>query len=189
VGSRLLGLPPNGSVPHAAGWRWINTPGHTDGHVSLYRSRDRLLIAGDAIITVKQESVLAVATQRPEVHGPPAYFTTDWDRARESARTLAALEPEILATSHGVPLRGESMRRELHDLVEHFDEVARPRHGRYVREPAIVNARGDLLLPADPLPGLVAMWAGAAIAGLAIAMFAQRARRGRGRRGFAPARG
>jgi glyoxylase-like metal-dependent hydrolase (beta-lactamase superfamily II) len=176
VGPRLLALPPNGILPHADGWHCIHTPGHTDGHVSLYRTRDRLLVAGDAIVTVKQESALAVAMQRPEVHGPPAYFTSDWDRSRDSARTLAALEPEILATGHGIALRGESMRAALHTLADQFDGRARPRRGRYVRQPAIVNEKGDMVLPPDPLPGVMATWAAAIIASLLVLTVARQRR-------------
>ena len=40
------------------GWRWVHTPGHTAGHVSLFRDADRTLIAGDAFVTTKQESAL-----------------------------------------------------------------------------------------------------------------------------------
>ena len=88
VGSRLQLLPADGTVPALPDWRWIHTPGHTAGHVALFREADRTRIAGDAFCTTKQESFFAVATQRPELHGPPAYFTTDWDAARESVRTL-----------------------------------------------------------------------------------------------------
>ena len=59
------------------------------------------LIAGDALATTKQEYFLAIATQRPELHGPPAYYTTDWDAARESVRRLAALRPMISPRSGG----------------------------------------------------------------------------------------
>ena len=79
-GARVKPLPDDGSVPHMPGWRWIHTPGHTAGHISLFRDDDRCLIAGDAFVTVKQESLYAVATQEREVHGPPAYFTPDWGR-------------------------------------------------------------------------------------------------------------
>jgi len=72
-------------------WRVIDTPGHTQGHVSLYRERDRLLIVGDAFVTTKQESFIAVLTQKIEFHGPPAYFTPDWIAARTSVEKLAAL--------------------------------------------------------------------------------------------------
>jgi glyoxylase-like metal-dependent hydrolase (beta-lactamase superfamily II) len=75
-----------------------------------------------------------VITQRPELHGPPAYFTTDWDSARESARRLANLAPELLVTGHGRALAGDEMRTGLDKLARDFDLVARPRHGKYVDE-------------------------------------------------------
>ena len=70
------------------GWRVIETPGHSPGHVSLFRESDGVLIAGDAFVTTKQESLLAVMTQRQELRGPPMYFTCDWDAARESVQKL-----------------------------------------------------------------------------------------------------
>ena len=60
------------------GWRWIFTPGHSPGHISLFRDSDRTLIVGDAFVTTKQESLMSVMTQRMEMHGPPMYFTPDW---------------------------------------------------------------------------------------------------------------
>jgi glyoxylase-like metal-dependent hydrolase (beta-lactamase superfamily II) len=152
VGPSLMVLPQDRSVPGAPGWQWLHTPGHTAGHISLFREEGRVLVAGDAVTTVKQESVVAVATQRPEVHGPPAYFTMDWDAARESVRHLATLEPEVLATGHGVPLTGARMRHELHRLAAHFDEWARPRFGRYARTPAVMQHDGTYVMPPDPFP-------------------------------------
>lgn len=176
--SRALTLPADGSVPAMPGWRWLHTPGHTAGHVSLWRERDRALIAGDAFVTTKQESALAVLTQRPVVHGPPAYYTPDWDEARESVRMLAALEPELAATGHGPPMRGERMRRELRELAADFDRVARPRHGRYVARPARMDDQGIVDLP-PPVPDpFVRVLAGAA--GLAMAAMAWTAMRRRG---------
>jgi glyoxylase-like metal-dependent hydrolase (beta-lactamase superfamily II) len=137
LGSRVRALTA-GEVPGLPGWRWIHTPGHTAGHVSLFRDRDRTLIAGDALTTTKQESMLAVVTQRLELHGPPAYYTQDWTATRESVRRLAALEPELLVTGHGEPFGGNPMRRELHELAAHFDE------------------RGIVSLPPDPLPKVAA---------------------------------
>src|SRR3954469_25866514 len=64
LGARVHELPSDGSVPDAPDWRWIHTPGHTPGHVALYRDSDRTLISADALITTKQESMLAVMTQR-----------------------------------------------------------------------------------------------------------------------------
>lgn len=128
-------LPADGTVPGMEGWRWIHTPGHTPGHVSLFRETDRALIAGDAFVTTRQESILAALTQRPEMHGPPAYFTPDWRSAWESVELLADLDPEIAATGHGRPMRGYTMREALTALARDFDRQAVPRRGRYVRRP------------------------------------------------------
>jgi glyoxylase-like metal-dependent hydrolase (beta-lactamase superfamily II) len=131
----IAALPADGSVPDLADWRWIHTPGHTAGHVSFFRDADRALIVGDAFCTTRQESFLAVATQKPELHGPPAYFTTDWEAARDSVRRLAALDPEFIAPGHGQPMHGDTTRRALTELAARFDELARPEHGRYVDHP------------------------------------------------------
>lgn len=132
LGNRVQPLPTDGSVPGMPEWRWIHVPGHTAGQVALFRERDRLLIAGDAFVTTKQESLYAVARQEQEVHGPPAYFTPDWPAARRSVETLAALRPEIAATGHGTPMRGTPLTEGLEALVANFDEIAVPDHGRYV---------------------------------------------------------
>jgi glyoxylase-like metal-dependent hydrolase (beta-lactamase superfamily II) len=125
--SRWLALlPERGEVPFMPGWRAIATPGHTPGHVSLWREADRTLIAGDAFITTRQESAYAVLVQKPELHGPPQYFTADWDAARESVRRLAELEPELVLTGHGPAMRGPAMREALKQLSRDFDEIARP---------------------------------------------------------------
>jgi glyoxylase-like metal-dependent hydrolase (beta-lactamase superfamily II) len=136
LGNRAQLLPEDGSIPGFPEWRWIHTPGHTVGHISLFRETDRTLIAGDAFVTTKQESLLAVATQRPELHGPPAYYTTDWDAARDSVERLAALRPAAVATGHGQPLAGSGVADALAALALNFDTVARPKHGRYVDKPA-----------------------------------------------------
>jgi glyoxylase-like metal-dependent hydrolase (beta-lactamase superfamily II) len=136
IGPRLHVLPDDGSVPSLPGWRSIHTPGHTAGHVSLYRDVDRVLLAGDAFCTTKQESLLKVALQQPELHGPPAYFTTDWNAARESVRRLAALHPAVVAPGHGRSMSGPQMTDALQYLADRFDAVARPAHGHYVEHPA-----------------------------------------------------
>ena len=135
LGTRVRELPEDGSIPFLPGWQWIHTPGHSAGHVSLFRAADRALIVGDAFCTTKQESFLAVATQRPELHGPPAYFTTDWEAARDSVRRLAALQPAFIAPGHGQPMAGDATTLALGELGRRFDEVARPEHGRYVEHP------------------------------------------------------
>jgi glyoxylase-like metal-dependent hydrolase (beta-lactamase superfamily II) len=158
LGDRVRALPEDGTVPGMPGWRWIHTPGHTPGHVSLFREEDRTLIVGDAFVTTKQESAAAVLTQRPELHGPPAYYTQDWEASRRSVERLAALEPRQVATGHGPPLQGTEMLANLHELARNFDRLAVPARGRYVRQPAIADERGVVTVPPpvpDSLPKIV----------------------------------
>jgi glyoxylase-like metal-dependent hydrolase (beta-lactamase superfamily II) len=175
LGGRVHTLPSDGSLPDAPEWRVVHTPGHTAGHVSLFRERDRTLVSADALITTKQESMLAVMTQRCELHGPPAYYTQDWDSARESVRKLAALAPALLVPGHGQPWGGAEMREKLFVLAERFDHLERPRIGRYARQPAVVNESGIVMLPRDPLPAYLA-GAGAMAAAAAIVWAASRTR-------------
>jgi len=69
LGNRVQTLPADGAVPALSGWRWVHTPGHTAGHISLFRDSDQTLVVGDAFCTTKQESALAIATQKAELHG------------------------------------------------------------------------------------------------------------------------
>jgi len=134
---RIHMLPGDGSVPGMPGWRWVHTPGHSVGHVSLFRESDRALIAGDAFVTTRQESLTASLINRPEVHGPPAYYTPDWGSSWESVELLSALEPRLAATGHGPPMKGLEMRMALRELARNFDRLAIPRRGRYVERPQV----------------------------------------------------
>lgn len=159
-------LPEDGSVPGMPGWRWVHTPGHAPGHVALFRESDRMLIAGDAFTTQKQESLLGVLTQYKAIHGPPTYFTIDWDAARESVRHLANLRPEMAATGHGLPMANPQLAEGLDHLAREFDRIARPISGRYVREPAITDENGVVRLP-PPVPDV--FWRVAGVAAVAAA--------------------
>lgn len=118
--ARLHALPADGSVPFMPGWRWLHTAGHSAGHISLWRESDRTLLAGDALLTTSQKSAYAVTCTDLELCGPPRALTEDWDRAAESLQTLAALQPELVLSSHGQALRGEAMRRGLDRLASTF---------------------------------------------------------------------
>jgi glyoxylase-like metal-dependent hydrolase (beta-lactamase superfamily II) len=146
----LQPLSDDDNVPYMPGWRWIHTPGHAPGHIALWRERDQSLIAGDAFITTRQESAYAVLTQKPEVHGPPMYFTPNWDAARESVVKLAALQPQLVITGHGPAMHGPAMRAALSTLAHNFNQIAVPEHGRYVDAPAHADATGVTYVPPKP---------------------------------------
>lgn len=135
LGERVAALPDDGTVPGLPDWRWIHTPGHTEGHVSLFRERDRVLLAGDAISTVKQESLWSVVTQNEQISGPPQYLTVDWEAAERSVAHLRDLEPSLMVPAHGQPMAGEELTNHLHLLVRHFAEIAVPEQGRFVDRP------------------------------------------------------
>lgn len=132
LGHHAVELPTDGSIPGLTGWKWIHTPGHTDGHVCLFREKDRVLIAADALSTTKQESLMSVLFQREQISGPPKYLTTDWKAAEESVRKIHDLKPSLIIPSHGNPMKGEELSRHLELLVQNFKEIAVPKHGRYV---------------------------------------------------------
>lgn len=157
LGKNVHKLKEDGIVPEADGWKYIDTPGHSPGHISLFRESDKTLIAGDAFVTTKQESAFSVITQKKQLSGPPKQFTPDWVAAAKSVRKLAGLRPEIAATGHGLPMYGEELMNGLQILADNFDEMAVPSHGRYVNEPARANRKGVQYIPPKPFdPALTA---------------------------------
>ncbi|MEA2315074.1 MAG: hydroxyacylglutathione hydrolase [Solirubrobacteraceae bacterium] len=82
-----------------AGFTVLETPGHSPGHVVYWRESDRVLIAGDVLNNMN------LLTGIPGLHEPPAAFTPDPARNRDSARRLAELRPSLACFGHGPPLR------------------------------------------------------------------------------------
>lgn len=143
---RLLLLPEDGTVPGLKEWKYIHTPGHAPGHISLYREHDKVLLAGDAFVTTQQESLLAVLSQHKKISGPPRYFTYDWTAAERSVKKLAALNPGVVATGHGKPMEGEELAA-LQHLAENFREEAVPVNGRYTHDAAVAGIGGVEYIP------------------------------------------
>ncbi|MDB6136348.1 MAG: beta-lactamase-like protein [Verrucomicrobiales bacterium] len=132
ISPALEPLPEGGAVPGLPEWRWLHVPGHSPGQIALFRAGDRTLVPGDAVITVRQDSLYRVLFQKREVCGPPVYLTTDWTAAETSVRTLQELQPQVLVPGHGHAMQGEELTRGLQRLVDSFAEVAVPDHGRFV---------------------------------------------------------
>ena len=83
----------------------IATPGHTPGHVAFLDTRDRALIAGDALTSLGR---VEVPTQFYWRFPLAAHATWDKAKALESARALRALEPSLLVTGHGPAVRAQA---------------------------------------------------------------------------------
>ena len=92
-----------------AGFKVLEVPGHSAGHVAFWREGDRVLVLGDVLTNMD------VIKATPGLHEPKWFFTPDPARNRESARRLAALEPAVVCFGHGPVLRDT---RKLVDFVE-----------------------------------------------------------------------
>ena len=124
---------PSAAVPSLPDWECIPTPGHTPGHVAFFRTSDRVLITGDAIVTVNLNSfwgflLWGLRLNKQRVSGPPWYSTWNWQAAKESVTALAGLEPRVLAPGHGVPMSGDEIARELRAFADHFSGSAPEKH-------------------------------------------------------------
>jgi glyoxylase-like metal-dependent hydrolase (beta-lactamase superfamily II) len=82
-----------------AGFRVIDAPGHSAGHVVFWRESDRVLIVGDVFANMD------TMTMRPGLQLPKDFLTPDPARNRASAKKLGELEPELVLFGHGPPLR------------------------------------------------------------------------------------
>jgi glyoxylase-like metal-dependent hydrolase (beta-lactamase superfamily II) len=151
LGERVRELHPS-EVPGAANWKWLATPGHSPGHVSFFRTSDRVLLAGDALTTVNMDSWSGLITARPQLSRPPTPFTIDWEAARSSVKELANLRPNVVGCGHGIPISDFDLPERIETFAEKFRA---PRSGRYVRRPARADENGILDLPPapfDPVP-------------------------------------
>lgn len=151
LGGRLRGLQST-QVPGAGDWEWLPTPGHSPGHICLFRESDRILLTGDALLTVDIDSWRALLSRRRELARPPTPFTIDWNAARESLKKMAALRPKIIGAGHGIPMSNSDLPDRLENFAENFRA---PRRGRYVWQAARTNEHGIVYLPPapfDPVP-------------------------------------
>ncbi len=169
-------FPDDGKLDVLKGWRIIETPGHSPGHVSLWHEDDRVLIAGDALCTADMDSLVGMATLKPTQFargGSP--FVPDWNEMKHSLGKLADLEPATVAAGHGIPMTSGDVPQQLCDF---FHDFTPPAHGRYVGVAAQSDESGVTFLPPappDPLPRNMAI---GAIAGAAAFAILGRSRKG-----------
>jgi glyoxylase-like metal-dependent hydrolase (beta-lactamase superfamily II) len=132
-----------GEIPGAPEWRWVWTPGHTAGHLSLFRPADGVLVAGDAVLP-RVTPTIGVNRQRED---PVGDYLQALDR-------LEGLGVRLLLPGHGDPPedpvgRIRELRRvtgEESDAVETLAgagpvsawEVARRRHPHPEYPPSVL---------------------------------------------------
>jgi glyoxylase-like metal-dependent hydrolase (beta-lactamase superfamily II) len=76
-----------------AGFVVLDAPGHSPGHIALWRESDRTLVCGDVFFNM------------PSLRPPPRLLTYDPQQNRASMRRLAELRPALALFGHGPPLR------------------------------------------------------------------------------------
>jgi hydroxyacylglutathione hydrolase len=81
------------------GFEVLETPGHSQGHVSYWRESDRVLIVGDVMTNMN------ILTGQTGLNEPLKLYTLDAAQNRQNIRRLAKLEPRLALFGHGKPLR------------------------------------------------------------------------------------
>ena len=118
---------PGAGVPGLPGWECIPTPGHTPGHVSFFRASDGVLVTGDAVVTLRLNSLAGLLLGRQGLSGPPRYTSWSWRAAKESVAKLARLEPNVLAGGHGTHLTGPGTAGVVRAFADRFSgRTAKP---------------------------------------------------------------
>ncbi len=173
VSDRLVILPEDGTIPVLPGWRYYHTPGHAPGHISLFRQSDRLLLAGDAFVTTNQESAIAAITQtRVLCMVLQNISRTTGARRKGLLKYLPLSSRRSLLPAMGSLWRAKSCEKPFITWLDNFRELAVPRSGRYVDEPALVNQEGVQYVPPSNNRNLILAVAGitaAAVVGFLIA--------------------
>ena len=88
-----------GEGEEVGGFRVLDTPGHSPGHIAFWRESDRVLVLGDVVFGMNPFT--GIRGLRP----PFDFFTVDPAENRRSAQALAELEPALVCFGHGPPMR------------------------------------------------------------------------------------
>lgn len=110
-------LDPGAGIPGLPDWTCVPTPGHTPGHIALFRRSDGVLLTGDAVLATDLNSLRGLLGRASKASGPP--WITTWDRptAEASVAALARLRPQVLASGHGRVIAGPSAAQQLDALA------------------------------------------------------------------------
>ena len=88
-----------------AGFKVLHFPGHAPGLIGLWRESDRVALTSDVFYVINMWG------RDCEPNLPFAGYNWDNDKARESVRKLAALDPEVCHPGHARELRGDVRAR------------------------------------------------------------------------------
>ncbi len=88
----------------------IPTPGHTPGHISIYISASKTLIAADAVVL-----------ENSEFHIANPQFTLDLEQALVSVKKLLQLDIETMICYHGGVIE-DKINQKLERLVARYSD-------------------------------------------------------------------
>jgi glyoxylase-like metal-dependent hydrolase (beta-lactamase superfamily II) len=83
-----------------AGFKIINTPGHSDGSISIYQP-GTVIFVGDALT--------ADANGNPK--RPVKMLAADMAQAKASVELIAGLKYNTLLVGHGAPVKGDAVAK------------------------------------------------------------------------------
>lgn len=90
----------------------IETPGHSNGHISFFRESDHTIIVGDTLVNMN------LLTTVVGLNEPPNLFTTNRQKNIESIKKIYDLNPKILCFGHGPVLNNDGhLERLLEKIV------------------------------------------------------------------------
>jgi glyoxylase-like metal-dependent hydrolase (beta-lactamase superfamily II) len=101
-----------------AGFQVLHFPGHAPGLIGLWRESDRVALVSDVVYLVDSARLKPLPPGEASVPHPA--WAWDHEKAKESLRRLAALEPQVVAAGHERPLRGDDLRGVLERAAEKY---------------------------------------------------------------------
>ncbi|MCA9259118.1 MAG: MBL fold metallo-hydrolase, partial [Planctomycetales bacterium] len=103
ISNQVFGGPPHpvsrllSEGDELAGFRVWHAPGHTPGHLVLFREQDGVAIVGDVLLGMH------LVTLRAGLHSPPPFFCTDVAENRRSMLKVFEARPSQILFGHGRP--------------------------------------------------------------------------------------
>jgi len=112
-----IGLRGGETIQLGAGvsWEVLHTPGHSAGHLALWDSRQRVLIAQDAVLW------RGVPDRDGQLPSPPPYY--DVESYVETLRRLRELRPEWLLTAHYPVIHGAEVDAFFAESLAFVDQI------------------------------------------------------------------
>jgi glyoxylase-like metal-dependent hydrolase (beta-lactamase superfamily II) len=83
-----------------AGFKIVNTPGHSDGSISIYQP-GKVIFVGDAL----------TSDAKGNLRQPMKALAADMVQAKETVKMITELEFDTLLVGHGAPVKGDAVNK------------------------------------------------------------------------------